>query len=368
MVSISLITTLKMIRLATVATLLLASVATADRLEVARCRAHCLDVLGAECSSGVESGACGQCWDTCDNTQWCNNSNCLDRGCGTACSWQQSTNIVSRTVDSNYRVQVWDLTSPLTIDRCQVSWGKLRVSVNSFRSSTRARGHMSPHVYIIIGQDNTGAWHELTQTAVRSHKLQTSWTAIRLIVVGEEGVRLNKIVESNPGKCEDNNEDIGWRPSITETIMDGQLVTVTLQWRGEQTGYIVRWQEYPDNDGMSVMASLVTQTAAASITLSPDTSYILQLQNINTRQLSETVIIDTQHLTTGHDVPARITIIASVVVALILVTAVAVAISRHCNHKTRPKNQVSPGVKTINNNVHVLDHAIVPLTLDYNNL
>ena len=362
-------TTLKMMRAATaVATLLLASAVRADRLEVARCRAHCLDVLVAECSSSVESGACGQCWDTCDNNQRCDTINCLEEGCEIACSWHRGTNRVSRPEASNYRVQVWDLSSPLTIDRCHVSWGKLHVSVNSFRSSTQPRGHVSPSVYIVIGQDSNGAWHELAQTPVRSHKLQASWASIRLIVVGEEGVRLNQVVEHNPGNCEHNNGVVGWRPSITETEMEGQLVTVTLEWPGEETGYIVRWQQYPDNDGMSVMATLLTQTPAASITLSPDTSYILQLENINTGDLSEPVIIDTQHLTVVEDVPARIIIVASVVVALILVTAFAVAMGRHYNNRTQHKHQNISGVKTINNNELVMDHAIIPLTLDYNNL
>ena len=263
---------------------------------------------------------------------------------------------------------MWDMMSPLELDRCTVSWGKMMVSSNSFRSSTQPRMPVSPPVYVVLGHDTSdGQWHEIVQTSVRSDQIHpsvmTNVNLLKLVVVGEEGVRLTSIISVDSQHCDYQHK---FRPVVIDTIKEvEQLVTVSIAWEADSGSdlFAVRWQEYPLVT--SVMATLTVNTPAAQITLKSDTSYILQVENTSTGELSEPIIVDT-HTTDSisglAQVPTDIIIIAIVLVSLILVTAVVVPLVRYCRKSDKCKDK-----KPFNNNV-IVDSVKFPLNLDYNNL
>ena len=336
-----------------------------DRLEVARCRAHCLAVFREECHH--ITGDCLSCWETCDHeTEVCSTEHmCRDPGCSTACHWSNNINTLNTRPTSD--VQVWDISSPLRINKCQVSWGKVHESDNSFKSSRKPVSRVSPNIYIVIGESRTGDWQELTQTHLRHHKLSTAagWSELRLVVVGEEGVRLSSSVDMDHarGVCGHRTGEL--RPSITGSELEAEMVRVSLEWgeSDEMTEYIVRWRQYPES---GVVASLVTRVPAAQITLSPDTSYTLQLINTRTGDSSEPVIIDTKYVEI-EDVSANIIIVSMVLVTVVLMLTVAAAVYRQYIRKKNSKQHLV--VKNLNNNdMSSTEYSIVPLTLDFNNL
>ena len=336
-----------------------------SRIEVATCRSLCLDIFRDDCTSN--GGTCHSCWSSCDST--CNMDMCQDDGCIAACTWQEHLNAigaVSDNVRSGRSIQVWDVRSPLRLDQCHLSWGKVTVSSNSFRSSTRNQGPVSAPVYIVLGHHMSGDWFEVAQTSIRTLELtpgiMTDVDMLRLMVVGEEGVRLTHTMTVDKDQC---HYQTSITPIVTESVIDGQnLLSVSLEWEDrEASEFLVRWQEYPLSG--SAMATLVVNTPAAHITLKPETSYILQVENSANGELSEPILINTRNTRAFAEVPTLIVIITFTIVTLILTIALGVAIVRHYKQKESKEE------KQLNNN-DIIDSTLpsnrVPLNLDYNNL
>ena len=232
---------------------------THSRVEVAQCRSMCLDLYQDDCISG-DNGDCSSCWDTCDVDCVDLQLECLeeDAGCQSACQWQEDRNRVTSRARSSRRLdrgQVWDLMTPLTMDQCDLTWGKVIVSSNSYRSSTGpVTRHVYPPVYVVLGQTrDSEEWYEIAQTSARSHTLEPSITEhldmVRLVVVGQEGIRTVASLFMTEDMC-DYQDQI--RPVLTQSFRQpsSDLVTVTVSWDtvSDHTGageYILRWQEYP---------------------------------------------------------------------------------------------------------------------------
>ena len=86
---------------------------TRGRVEVARCRAaRCLPTTSS--SSSQES-----CWSLCDSP---------------ASQWFSPSNRVEELTRSSRSGQVWELSQSLTVTGCEVRWGQLEISRNSYRT------------------------------------------------------------------------------------------------------------------------------------------------------------------------------------------------------------------------------------------
>ena len=104
--------------------------------------------------------------------------------------------------------QVWELSQSLTVTGCEVRWGQLEISRNSYRTltttttSTSSRDQMDGSVGLLLGRDISG---ELSQTERRGVRLQpglaSNITALRLLMVGQEGVRLSQERELDSQTC-----------------------------------------------------------------------------------------------------------------------------------------------------------------------
>ena len=347
---------------------IMTSVSSGSRVEVARCRAQCLASLREECAQGALT--CASCWSACEDTCQCREE---DRGCQVACDWSDQTNRVTNRRQGD-RVQVWELTEDLSLDResCSVSWGKMRVSSNSFRSSSRPVSPRSPPVYVLVAEDETGELWELGQTNIREQEVVANMfpdtVTIRLVVVGAEGVRLTTSLDTRDLGCESHQ----FLPVVTQSVMEDDLLRVSVTWDinvvDESPEFVVRWREYSleeRRDLVSVMGTMIVKGNKAEVTLKPDTGYILQVENSRTGEMSQSVIIDTTRA--AEDLDSVAVILLSV--TLVLVTGVMVALIAVFIYKRR--NKKTEAVKQNLNNNEVLldtDPTREPLSLDYNNL
>ena len=346
-------------------TIIISSV-TSTRVEVARCRAHCLSSLSKDCLQGSET--CTSCWSACEDPCQCHEE---DRGCQAACDWSDAANRVTNRRQGD-RVQVWELATDLSLDRdsCLMTWGKVRASSNSFRSSTRPVAPRSPPVYVLVAEDETGELWELGQTNTRQQELVANMfpdtVTIRLVVVGAEGVRLTTSLDTRHLDCVNHQ----FLPVVTQSqIMEDDLLKVSVTWDNndveESPEYVVRWREYSleeSRDLRSVMGTMMVQGNKAQVTLRPDTGYILQVENKRTGEMSQSVIIDTRRAEEDLDsVAVILLIITMVLVTLVMVALIIVFIYKRQDKKTEAVKQ------NLNNN-DTLDSSRVPLNLDYNNL
>ena len=369
---ISLTSDLIMNTLNTLICLILLGWVSGSRVEVARCRAQCLDTLREECGRGAE--ACTSCWSACEDLDTCQcGEEGEDRGCQVACDWSDQANrVTNRRIN---RVQVWELTTSLALDRgsCSLGWGKVQPSSNSFRSSSRPVAPRSPPVYVLVAEDETGEMWELGQTNTRHQELVANMfpdtVTIRLVVVGAEGVRLTTSLDTRNLDCVNHH----FLPVVTQSVMEDDLLSVSVTWDNnnveESPEYVVRWREYSleeRRDVMSVMGTMIVKGNKAQVTLRPDTGYILQVENSRTGEMSQSVIIDTTRAMEDVDsVAVILLVITLVLVTLVMVALIIVFIYKRQNRKTEAVKQ------NINNNEIVLDadsSTRVPLNLDYNNL
>ena len=267
---------------------------------------------------------------------------------------------------------MWELATDLSLDRdsCMMTWGKVRASSNSFRSSTRPVAPRSPPVYVLVAEDETGELWELGQTNTRQQELVANMfpdtVTIRLVVVGAEGVRLTSSLDTQHLDCVNHQ----FLPVVTQSqIMEDDLLKVSVTWDNndveESPEYVVRWREYSleeRRDLMSVMGTMMVQGNKAQVTLRPNTGYILQVENKRTGEMSQSVIIDTTRAVEDLDsVAVILLIITMVLVTLVMVALVIVFIYKRQDKKTEAVKQ------NLNNN-DTLDSSRVPLNLDYNNL
>ena len=360
----------------TLISLIILSSVAGSRVEVARCRAQCLDTLREDCARGDE--ACSSCWSACEDLDTCQ-CGVEDRGCQVACDWSDQANRVTnrRPGDSRgHRVQVWELATYLDLDRgsCSLSWGKVRASSNSFRSSSRPVAPRSPPVYVLVAEDETGEMWELGQTSTRHQELVANMfpdtVSIRLVVVGAEGVRLTTSLDTRHLDCENHQ----FLPVVTHSVMEDDLLRVSVTWDNndveESPEYVVRWREYSleaRRDMVSVMGTMIVQGANAEVTLRPNTGYILQVENSKTGEMSQSVIIDTTITEEDMDGVAVILLITT----LVLVTLVMVALIIVFIYKRQNKKTEEVAKQNLNNNEIALgadSGSRVPLNLDYNNL
>ena len=125
-----------------------------------------------------------------------------------ASQWFSPSNRVEELTRSSRSGQVWELSQSLTVTGCEVRWGQLEISRNSYRtltttsSSTSSRDQMDGSVGLLLGRDISG---ELSQTERRGVRLQPGLashiTALRLLMVGQEGVRLSQERELDSQTC-----------------------------------------------------------------------------------------------------------------------------------------------------------------------
>ena len=115
------------------------------RVDEARCRASC----GASPSSSSSSQE--SCWAACDSPVGGRFS---------------LTNRVEDVVRSR-RSQVWELSQPLTVTGCEVRWGQLEVSRNSYRTTATNTGDLTvgPGVGLLLGRDVSGEWREISEVS-----------------------------------------------------------------------------------------------------------------------------------------------------------------------------------------------------------
>ena len=345
---------------------LLSSVTTRvshTRMEVARCRAQCLHTLREDSAS---------CWSACEDLDTCHRGS-EDRGRQVACDWlDQANRVANRREGEAKRIKVWELASPLDLDTssCRLSWGKVRASSNSFRSSSRPAGPRSPPVYVLVAGNATGEMWELSQTNTRQQDLVPGMfpdtVSLRLVVVGAEGVRLTSSLDTRDLRCSSHQ----FLPVVTQSVMEDDLLRVSVTWDNndveENTEYVVRWREYSLEERrylVSVMGTLLVRDTKAQVTLRPDTGYILQVENSRTGEVSQSVIIDTRHAAEDLNSVAVILLVTT----MVLVTLVMVALITVYIYRQHPKKQEA--VKLNNNKIdRCMDPRRVHFNLDYNNL
>ena len=275
---------------------------TKGRVEVARCRASCLT------SSSQES-----CWSLCDSP---------------ATPARERFSLSNRVEDlRSRRSQVWELSQPLTVTGCEVRWGQLEVSRNSYRTTATTTGDLTvgPGVGLLLGRDVSGEWREISQTERRGVRLQPGLashiTALRLVMVGEEGVRFLQEKKMDSQTC-------GYSqlltPVVTESHSEGDLLvrlSLSLGEAGQspQSDYLVRYQELPLHS--SILGSLVVSSQQVDLTLVRDSSYVIQVEDINTGDISPPVIFHTSLETVGPSL--TIILVTVLTTSFILLTALS---------------------------------------------
>ena len=320
---------------------------TKGRVEVARCRASCLT------SSSQES-----CWSLCDSPA------------------SQRFSLSNRVEDlrRSKRHQVWELSQPLTVTGCEVRWGQLEVSRNSYRTTATTTGDLTvgPGVGLLLGREISGEWVEISQTERRGVRLQPGLaahiTALRLVMVGEEGVRFLQERELDSQTC-------GYSqlltPVLVESHSEGDLLvrlSLSLGEAGQsrQSDYLVRYQELPLHS--SILGSLVVSSQQVDLTLVRDSSYVIQVEDINTGDISPPVIFHTSQETTGPS----LTIILVTVLTTSFILMAALSFMLYLRSRSQP-GETKEELNNNNNNQschHVIlpPPVIAPLHLDYNNI
>ena len=227
----------------------------------------------------------------------------------------------------------------------------------------------SPPVYVLVAEDETGELWELGQTNTRQQELVANMfpdtVAIRLVVVGAEGVRLTTSLDTRHLNCVNHQ----FLPVVTASqMMEDDLLRVSVTWDNndveESPEYVVRWREYSmeeRRDLVSVMGTMMVRGNKAQVTLTPDTGFILQVENKRTGEMSQSVIIDTTRAE-EDSVAVILLIITMVLVTLVMVSLIIALIYK------RQDNKKHQAVKQNLNNNEPLDSSRVPLNLDYNNL
>ena len=339
---------------------------------VARCRAHCLDSFRAECFGGEDSAACSSCWAACGAPEVCGDSSCGpgDRGCEAGCGWHRAANTLPRARAA--ASTVWDLASPLRLERgcgeAELSWGKVQRSANSFRSSTRPQSRPGAAVAVVVAEDGAGRWWEVAQVAARRLQLGAALppglATLRLVVVGEEGVRLAAslaVEDAVDTECEDAEV---FTPEVTGTEeAEAGLVRVSLAWADLGAGgYTLRWGAVQE----PVLATLLAPAPAATLTLQPGHVYRVQVEHAATRRVSRPLLLDTRRPAPSAGSSLQLGLGAASL-GLVILAALGLAMySRRCSR--RAVNQSKK--MNVNNNEIVLsmDANRVPLNLDYHNL
>ena len=340
---------------------------------VARCRAHCLDSFRAECFGGEDSAACSSCWAACGAPEVCGDSSCGpgDRGCEAGCGWHRAANTLPRARAA--ASTVWDLASPLRLERgcgeAELSWGKVQRSANSFRSSTRPQSRPGAAVAVVVAEDGAGRWWEVAQVAARRLQLGAALppglATLRLVVVGEEGVRLAArlaVEDAVDTECEDAEV---FTPEVTGTEeAEAGLVRVSLAWADLGAGgYTLRWGAVQE----PVLATLLAPAPAATLTLQPGHVYRVQVEHAATRRVSRPLLLDTRRPAPSAGSSLQLGLGAAASLGLVILAALGLAMySRRCSR--RAVNQSKK--MNVNNNEIVLsmDANRVPLNLDYHNL
>ena len=317
-------------------------------MEVARCRASCL--------TSQES-----CWSLCDSP---------------ASDWFSLSNRVEDLRPR--RSEVWELSQPLTLTGCEVRWGQLEVSRNSYRTTVTTtatttardlRGEAS--VGLLLGRDISGDWREISQTERRGVRLQPGLashiTALRLVMVGQEGVRLLQERELDSQSC-------GYSqlltPALTESHSEGDLLvrlSLSLDEAGEagESDYLVRFQELPLHS--SSLGSLVVSSQQFDLTLVRDSSYVIQVENIKTGDISPPVIFHTSQQALGPS----LTIILVTVLTTSFILLAALSFTLYLRSRREPGETK----EELNNNNNPSSHHVIlpppvtaPLHLDFYNI
>ena len=197
-----------------------------------------------------------------------------------------------------------------------------------------------------------GEWREISQSQKRGLKLQPGLTtrlvALRLMVVGEEGVRLSQDKELDSEEC-------GYSKTLTPTVGKSQsegdlLVRLSLHLPESEPEpeYLVRYQQLPSRS--TVLGSLVVTSHQFDLTLVRDSSFILQVENLKTGEISRPIVISTSLQETLTPTIIFITVLTT---SLLLLAALAVMLYRRSH---RPKEEIK---LELNNNQSVGSNIIL---------
>ena len=321
-------------------------------LDVARCRAHCLSL-----ASQTDT-----CWSAC-------HSPCAQEeeseGAKAACHWLTNINRVERV--KSRKSEVWQLSQPLTVTGCEVRWGELEISRNSFRSTRRKMESWDGSVSVLLGLDRRGKWLEISQSQIRGLKLHpglaTQLVALRLMVVGEEGVRMSQDKELDSREC-------GYRqtltPTVGETHSEGDLLvrlSLHLPESEPESNYLVRYQQLPLLS--SVLGSLVVTSHQFDLTLVRDRSFIVQVENLKTGEISRPLVISTQIEDT---LTSTITFITVFTISILLLVALSVMLYRRSYRHTEESKVELNNNQSVGSTIILDPKVVAPLHLNYNNI
>ena len=273
------------------------------RVGVAECRSKCLVKFPGDCSGGD----CFMCWDVCgllpSQTQpWshmCLNKQICFKGCEAACSFYLNENrtpsINSSPVSANL-----DLSSPLVLNGCSVSWGSIAESSNSFPGS-KSHNPLQNIVYIVLGKDGAGKWYEVEQTNRNYQdidlRILTKLEELLLMAVSQDGlVTSSRIVLTRKvSSCETernyrqprtfsggsslrSHTFSSWSPVLAGVARDGSMARAQVSWQdpgkvigGVPARFLVRWELVSSGQ---VVGSSLTNATSISIPL-----YNLHLYN-----------------------------------------------------------------------------------------
>ena len=348
--------TMKILITVTVNLLVVASTVegTSLGLEVARCRAHCLEVSQT-----------ASCWSACQEP--CQEEQ-EQEGARVACHWLAKINRVER-VTSRRSQEVWQLSQPLTVSGCEVTWGALEVSRNSFRSSRRKVDRRPGTVSVLLGLDRSGEWVEIHQSQARGLRLQPGLAAhlllLRLLVVGEDGVLAREDVRLDREQCGYSHH---LTPAVTASHSEGDLLARLSLSLGEsvsESEYLIRYQELPLLS--SVLGSLVVSSQQFDLTLVRDSSYVIQVEDTKTGEISPPLVIKTS---LQDSITPTIILATVITLSVVILAALTVMLYRRSerlsreNHLELNNNQPVASISKI-----VLDPTVVsPLNLDYHNI
>ena len=349
-----------------------------SRVSVAQCRSTCL-----EPDQTCTGPQCLACWDQCLRYIAESETGCQERACGagcqTACGFYNNQNSIPTRRSYRSRSAL-AFSTPPSISRCNLSWGRLGFSANSLKERS-ARTFADPTVHLVLGRDRAEKWYEVNQTetlkTIIAHHTLAKLEELLVVAVGPHGVLGSAkvpVVESQLVSCALDREtpQLGSKATFNLALeslkTEGGLTKATLSWNAPElqhnldsaTRFLVKWQQVPQG---FISGNLYTNSSSVSLSLVPDSTVVVEVEVLGAAGVSSSQLFINTH-TQAEIVfnPALAVAIVSLVFSLI---AIVLCIVRFIKVQ-----QPQPLQQQQSNNNSKLVSVVVPSVSSphYNNL
>ena len=251
-----------------------------------------------------------------------NSNSCNDLPCTTCwhfCSKGHHSKLQLRYTDKD---DLYSFSSlPILSESCHLTWKP-------------AKEADSRLVFLIIGKDKKGQLYQVAQTW--KHNVQadqilcSKLVDMRVVAVAPQGISSSKVVLKEKEEKKDT-ELLTSEQLLPIVLMKhaGKMTIATLYWQHlwktspedsfESPRFLVTWED-ETNSGL-VMGSVTTHRNKITLSLLPDTNYILRVKDLVSGNLSRPVYINTFRVH-GHSYLPLILVLISLSCSLAMLTAI----------------------------------------------